>query len=89
MDYLHIQADNSWYNYYLADQKQRVELPGAASTWKSIKAGVPHGSIFGRLLFCIYIYGIEEDIRSCIRLFADDTSLYISVDNPQHSANSS
>ena len=66
-----------WSTSYLADGKQRVVLPGAASAWKYIKAGVPKGSILGPLLFLIYINDIVVDIHSSIRLFADDTSLYI------------
>ena len=38
------------------------------------------------LLFLIYINDIVEDIHSCIRLFADDTTLYIIVDNPIQAA---
>ena len=75
-----------WFRDYLAGRKQRVVLPGAASSWKHIKAGVPQGSILGPLLFLIYINDIVEDIHSCIRLFADDTSLYIIVDNPLQAA---
>ena len=74
-----------WFRDYLAGRKQRVVLPGAASSWKlmkHIKAGVPQGSILGPLLFLIYINDIVEDIHSCNRLFADDTSLYFIVDNP-------
>ena len=76
-----------WFKSYLADRKQRVVLPGAVSTWKYIKACVPQGSILGPLLFLIYINDIVVDIHSSIRLFADDTSLYIIVDNPQQAAN--
>ena len=77
----------SWFKSYLADRKQRVVLPGAVSAWKYIKAGVLQGSILGPLLFLIYINDIVVDIHSSIRLFADDTSLYIVVDNPQQAAN--
>ena len=76
-----------WFKSYLADRKQRVVLPGAVSAWKYIKAGMPKGSVLGPLLFLIYINDIVVDIHSSIRLFADDTSLYIIVDNPQQTAN--
>ena len=66
--------------------KQRVVLPKDKSEWISISAGVPQGSILGPLLFLVYINDIVLDIDSTIRLFADDTSLYMIVDNPLHTA---
>ena len=72
---------------YLDNRFQRVVVPGAQSDWIGIKAGVPQGSILGPLLFLIYINDIVEDIGSIIRLFADDTSLYLAVDNPIDAAN--
>ena len=71
---------------YLSERRQRVVLPGAISDWVYIKAGVPQGYILGPLLFLIFINDIVNDIGSNIRLFADDTSLNIIVDNPQTSA---
>ena len=47
---------------------------------------MPQGSILGTLLFLVFINDILEEINSSIRLFADDTSLYIVVDNPLDSA---
>ena len=76
-----------WFSDYLDNRFQRVVVPGAQSDWIGIKAGVPQGSILGPLLFLIYINDIVEDIGSIIRLFADDTSLYLVVDNPIDAAN--
>ena len=72
----------SWFKDYLKDRKQRVVLQGSASSWAFIKTSVPQGSILGPLLSLIYINDIVDDVHSSIRLFADDTSLYIIVDNP-------
>ena len=74
-----------WFTDYLHNRKQRVVLPGETSDWTTISAGVPQGSIHP-LLFLVYINDIVEDINSFIRLFTDDTSLYIIVENPVVSA---
>ncbi len=74
---------HDWFTSYLSNRKQRVVLPGVTSDWNQIKAGVPQGSILGPLLFLLYINDIVNDINSSIRLFADDTSLYLIVDTPE------
>lgn len=71
-----------WFKSYLTDRQQRVVLPGVASDWAYIRAGVPQGSVLGPLLFLLYINDIVNDIGANIRLFADDTSLFIIVENP-------
>ena len=47
---------------------------------------MPQGSILGLLLFLLYINDIVTDIGSHIRLFADDNSLFVIVDNPTTAA---
>lgn len=62
---------------YLSDRKMRVVLNGAESTWETIRAGVPQGSVLGPLLFLIFINDIFQDILGNMRLFADDTSQFL------------
>ena len=75
-----------WLSSYLSDRKQRVLIPGGSSSWLPIKAGVPQGSILGPLVFLIYINDIVLNVNSTVRLFADDTSLYLIVNNPTEAA---
>ena len=76
-----------WFQNYLANRKQRVVVNGQSSSWASVLAGVPQGSVLGPLLFLIYINDITSEVQSSeVRLFADDTILYIFIDNPIQSA---
>ena len=71
---------------YLSERKQRVVINNSTSSWRDINAGVPQGSILDPLLFIVFINDILTDINSTIKLFADDTSLYLIVDDPQETA---
>ena len=78
----------NWFRNYLTNRKQRVIIKGQSSEWGVIEAGVPQGSNLGPLLFVIFINDIVEAVNCNIKLFADDTCLYVLVDDdPQESAN--
>ena len=47
----------------------------------NINAGVHQGSVLGPLLFLLFINDITFVIRHCSILFADDTCLFIELDN--------
>ena len=71
-----------WFKSYLCDRMQRVIINGQCSDWSTVGAGVPQGSVLGPLLFILYINDITSVVNfSNIRLFADDTCLFIEVDN--------
>ena len=61
---------------YLFNRKQRVLINDSESDWGQIESGVPQGSVLGPLLFLIYINDLEKVIKSHIKFFADDTSLF-------------
>ena len=67
-------------------REQRVVINGSNFNWLPVRAGVPQGSILGPLLFIIFINDIVREINAEIKLFADDTSLYLIVDNPNDTA---
>ena len=75
-----------WFSSYLSNRRQRVCFKGCNSSWLNINAGVPQGSILGPMLFVIFINDIVKGIRSNIRLFADDTSLFKIVECPLNAA---
>ena len=53
-----------------------VALNGQTSSWRPVLAGVPQGSILGPLLI-IYINDLPNKLKSNVKRFADDTSLFI------------
>ena len=76
----------SWIESYLSDRQQKVVSEGFSSTLQGIKAVVPQGSVLGPFLFLVYINDIVNDINNDIRLFADDTSLFVVVENDHAAA---
>jgi hypothetical protein len=72
----------NWFCDYLSNRKQATVIKGEKSDLMSIPAGVPQGSVLGPLLFLVYINDIVTDIESVIKLFADDTSLSVALNNP-------
>ena len=71
-----------WFTNYLSERKQQVILPGVASDWTYILAGVLQGSILEPLLLLIYINEKVTETVSNIRLFADDNSFYNIAETP-------
>ena len=66
-----------WFNSYLTNRLQFVQIDNVQTSTLTMTCGVPQGSTLGPLLFLIYI----NDIVNCSsilssRLFADDTNIF-------------
>ena len=71
-----------WFESYLTESYQLVEINGTRSENKLDMMGVPQGSILGPLLFLIYINNLPSSINESVPfLFADDTTIVKSGTN--------
>ena len=52
------------FHNYLNNRKQRVILNGFPADYSTIESGVPQGSVFGPILFLIYINDLERNIKA-------------------------
>ena len=74
-----------WISSFLGGRTQAVLLEGECSPEVPVTSGVPQGSVLDPLVFLLYINDIPENIQSQVRLFADDTAVYLTVTNTNDS----
>ena len=72
---------------YLSGRFQRVKLNGKTSPRRPVVAGVLQGSILGPLLSPTYINDLPNELKSNMKLIADDTPLFTIVKDKNESAN--
>ena len=70
-----------WFENYLSKRSQQVVIQGESSSCQAINAGVPQGSVLGPLLFLVFINDLPENLESHVRLFADDSTLFVTAAN--------
>ena len=75
---------HEWFSSYLSNRSQFVSLGHVESSAQQIICGVPQGSVFGLLLFFLYV----NDLHKCsseldFHLFADDTNIFLKDQNLQ------
>ena len=71
--------------YFLDNRKQAVGFNGINSDKISVSSVVPQGSVLGPILFLAYINDLPEQVKSRVRLFADDTALYLAISSTTES----
>ena len=77
---------NQWTESFLYQLQQRVVCEGEMSSWVPVTSGVPQGSVIGPILFLVYINDLPAKLQSKVRLFADDTIVYVAVTNEADAA---
>ena len=73
----------TWVEDFLRNRTQAVVVDGHSSSPCPVTSGVPQGSVVGPILFLIYINDLPNAVKSNVRLFADDTVIYNTVNNKQ------
>ena len=78
-----------WFESYLSNRSQCVQLENSTSAKKKLHFGVPQGSVLGPLLFTLYVSPIADITQHNVgnMFYADDTQLYVSI-SPRDSNNS-
>ena len=70
-----------WIRHFLTGRTQWVTINGKSSSKINVGSGVPQGTVLGPMLFLVYINDLPEGIKSKLRLFADDSYLYRTINS--------
>ena len=68
-----------WIQAFLNKRKQRIVFEDEESDSIPVTTGVAQCSVLGPILFLVYINDLPQDIVSQVRLFADDTAIYLKL----------
>ena len=74
-----------WITDFLTGRTQYVNINGNCSTTNDVTSGVPQGSVLGPTLFIYFINDLPETVKCKVKVFADDTKAYCSVDKDENS----
>ena len=77
-----------WFKSYLRHRQHKVSINGILSTARTLKCGVPQGSVLGARMYSMYVKPLSDIMnRHNVRYhtYADDIQLYITCENNENS----
>ena len=69
---------------FLSSRTQRVKVDGVFSSSIDVVSGVPQGSVFGPLLFLLYIVDLPRLLQNELVGYADDSTLLCRIPHPRN-----
>ena len=76
-----------WILAFLWSRSKQIVIDGEVLESIPVTSGVPpQGSVLGPILFLVYINDLPKEVHSKLRLFADDTGLYLTMETEDHSS---
>ena len=76
-------STHKWISSWLSGRSQQLVLDSQASDPVPVLSGVPQGLVLGPILFLIFINDLPDNIKSSVRLLADDCVLFRNIHSLQ------
>ena len=73
---------HSWLADFLSCRSKCVALNGVFSSPLPVQAGVPQGSVLGRVLFLVFINDLSDSLENHLYLLAYDSTLCRTICHP-------
>ena len=77
-----------WFKSYLCHRQHKVSINGSLSTARTLRCGVPQGSVLGARMYSMYVKPLSDIMnRHNVRYhtYADDIQLYTTCENNENS----